>query len=296
MFELKSSLEETFQSWSKPSSDSETNKCDNAQRMIKDAIKNSDVLNKYNIEIIPKGSYYNNTNVRLNSDVDIAVMLKDVFFASYPNGKSQNDFGNISSDYKFEEYRTDVEQAMIEKFGDANIEFGNKSIKVHSNSYRVDADVVPCFEHRRYSENGHYVSGTQFISKLTRENVTNFPKQHYTNGVNKNIDTSKRYKKVVRILKRLRYKMISDGYDFPNISSFLIESLVWNVPNKFFNNPSLTEDVKSAFDYLIEKTSNYDSCKDWGEVSDLLYLFNYKRKYNCNDVNKFLIDAYSYLF
>ena len=76
MFELKSNVEDTCQNWCKPASKTESQKCENALRMIKDAIRESDELKEMNIQIVPKGSYHNNTNVRLNSDVDIAVVLK----------------------------------------------------------------------------------------------------------------------------------------------------------------------------------------------------------------------------
>lgn len=296
IFESKASLEATFQSWSKPASDTEETKCENALKIIRDALNKSDELSKYDIQLIPKGSYHNNTNVRLSSDVDIAVKLKDVFFAKYPSGKTDKDYGNISSTYSFAQYRQDVDRAMEGKFGVENIELGNKAITINSNTYRVDADVVPCFEHRRYSPDGTYITGTEFITRNTNDRVINFPEQHYNNGVNKNNQTARRYKKVVRIFKRLRYNMLEKGYDFENISSFLIESLIWNVPDSKFNNPTLTEDVKDCFNFLIEHTSEHEKCKEWGEVSELLYLFHSGRNYTYIDANRFLRDGYAYLF
>lgn len=295
MFEFKGSLEATFQSWSQPASDSEEEKCENALRMIRDAINKSDVLSNYDINLIPKGSYHNNTNVRLTSDVDIAVKLKDVFFADYPDDKTHKDFGNQDADYSFAEYRSDVDNAMINKFGRDNIDLGNKSIQVNSNSYRVNADVVPCFEYRRYSQNGTYISGTQFFARHSGEKVINFPEQHYINGVQKNNQTSRRYKKMVRIFKRLRYNLLDEGYPVKDVSSFLVESLIWNVPNNRFNNSTLSEDVKQCFNYLITQTSEDDKCKEWGEVSELLYLFHNGRKYSRSDAHQFLLDGFAYL-
>ncbi|MDM5338471.1 nucleotidyltransferase [Fictibacillus enclensis] len=296
MFQLKEGFEATFQSWSKPASDHEESKCENALSMIRDALNKSNALSGFDIQLIPKGSYHNNTNVRLTSDVDIAVKLKNVFYAKYPPGKSRGDYGNQSSSYSFNEYRSEIDQAMIDKFGRQNIEFGNKAIKIHSNSYRVDADVVPCFEYRRYRENGTYISGTEFITRNTSETVKNFPEQHYTNGVNKNTNTSRRYKKMVRIFKRLRYNLIDEGFDVGNVSSFLVESLIWNVPNNRFNNATLTEDVQECFKYLITQTSDESNCKEWCEVSGLLYLFHSGRKYTCKEAHQFLVDGYAYLF
>ncbi|AUD25148.1 nucleotidyltransferase [Bacillus cereus group sp. BfR-BA-01119] len=296
MFELKSSIEDTCKNWCKPASETETQKCENALRMIKDAIRESDELREMNIHIIPKGSYHNNTNVRLNSDVDIAVVLKDTFYADYPKEKSKSDFGNMSSSYKFSDYRDAIERALHAKFGSENVNRGNKAFDLHSNSYRVDADVVPCLEHRRYREDGTFITGTAFDARYTNERVNNYPVQHYENGIRKNNITNRRYKRVVRILKRLRYKMKEDGYEHETISSFLIECLVWNVPNNYFGHVKLSDDVEGSLEYLIYNTSNRDLCGEWGEVSELLYLFHSGRKYTLNQVHDFLKHAKAYLF
>ncbi|GLO66102.1 nucleotidyltransferase domain-containing protein [Oceanobacillus kimchii] len=296
MFEIKSTIEATCQSWSKPASDTEEVKCDNAVRMIKDALKHSEDLDTFKIDFIPKGSFHNNTNVRLNSDVDVAVVLRNSFFTDYPSGKDKNDFGNVSSDYKFSTYREDVYRALIKKFGYENVEQGNKSIKIRSNSYRVDADAVPCLEYRRYQTDGSFLTGTAFMPRDNSNIVKNFPIQHYENGKNKNIETSRRYKKIVRIVKRIRYNMAQESGTHSNISSFLIECLIWNVPNKFFGHTLLADDVLACFNFLIDNTTKYEQCKDWREVSDLLYLFHSERKYTVFETRKFLIDAKNYLF
>ncbi|MFS0751742.1 nucleotidyltransferase [Oceanobacillus sp. 1P07AA] len=296
MFEVNSTIEATCQSWSKPASETEEVKCDNAVRMIKDALRMSNSLDSFEIDFIPKGSYHNNTNVRLNSDVDVAVVLRNPFFADYPSGKGKDEFGHVESDYKFCTYREDVYQALSAKFGYENVELGNKSIKIRSNSHRVDADAVPCLEHRRYDSNGNFITGTAFIPKDNSNIVENYPVQHYENGKNKNVATSKRYKKVVRIIKRIRYSMAQVKDEHTNISSFLIECLIWNVPNNYFGHNLLADDVLACFNYLIDNTAKHEQCKDWGEVSDLLYLFHSGRKYTVYETRKFLIDAKNYMF
>ena len=68
--------EQTFRNWSKPSSKTESTKAENAERMIRTAINNSQILSAKDISVIPQGSYRNNTNVREDSDVDIAVLFQ----------------------------------------------------------------------------------------------------------------------------------------------------------------------------------------------------------------------------
>lgn len=292
----KDDIEQTFTAWSKRSSLTEEQKCENAVRMIKDAIQAHDGLSLLNIDFLPQGSYHNNTNVRLNSDVDICVRLHSTFFYELPDGATKEDFGIIPSPYTFSEYQTAIKEALEAKFGCASVTQGNKAFDVHSNSYRVDADVVACFEHRRYTGKGRYITGTQFYAS-NGSKVVNFPEQHYSNGVTKNTETARRFKRVVRILKRLKMQMEDDGVTgLENISSFLIECLVWNAPNECFNTSTYKEDTENVIGYLFNHTKDIMLCREWGEVSDLLYLFHPGRKYTAEEVNSFIVRAYAHAF
>ncbi|GBG06195.1 nucleotidyltransferase [Paenibacillus agaridevorans] len=292
----KTNLEDTFTKWSKRSSDNEEEKCERALSMIKSAIKEDDQIKNSDISFIPQGSYHNNTNVRLNSDVDICVKLKSTVFYELPEGMKMEDFGMTPSNYTFTDYLKDIERALVKKFGRENVKKGKKAFDVKSNTYRVDADVVACFEHRRYNKDGTYITGTQFYSS-NGEKVVNFPEQHYINGVKKNDETRRNYKRVVRIIKRLKQTMVEEGVEgLDNISSFLIECLVWNVPNNQFNNNKYVEDVRNVLTYLYHETKEESKCKEWGEVSDLLYLFHGGRSYSREEVNAFILRAYNHAF
>ena len=70
------------------------------------------------------------------------------------------------SSYTYQQFKDAVEQAFITEFGSSRVTRGNKALDVHANIYRVDADVVPCFEHRRYTARRaygsfYYLSGTE---------------------------------------------------------------------------------------------------------------------------------------
>jgi len=124
----------------------------------------------------------------------------------------------------------------------------------------------------------------------------NWPIQHYENGVAKNRDTGRRFKHIVRILKKLNLTMEEDGVRIcQRITSFLIECLVWNVPNGILTGySSYTDTVKNALYHLYHHTENEQLCDEWGEVSELLYLFR-GRKWTKKDVNTFTIAAWNYL-
>jgi len=75
--------EEELSKWTKPPSDTEESKVENAIRMVKEAINNDDKLKAKSIEVFAQGSYANNTNVRLNSDIDINVRYTGAFYSCF---------------------------------------------------------------------------------------------------------------------------------------------------------------------------------------------------------------------
>lgn len=293
--------EESFNNWNKPASESEEQRISNALKMIKDAINSYADLRNKNIDIFVQGSYANNTNVRANSDIDVCIMLKDTFNDKYPDGLTREYYGFQSSSYQFATYRQSVIKALANKFGNDNIIQGNKSIKINSNSYRIETDAVPSFQYRNYRyENSRnpdiFVEGIKLIAQ-NGEEVINYPKQHIENGKNKNAQTQRQFKRLVRIFKRIRYHIIDNGNSVNgNISSFLIECLLWNVPNFYFNsNGTYTYRIEEIIKYLYSQTKEDEKCKEWREVSEILYLFHENRKWKIKTTNDFLRQMWNYL-
>lgn len=279
-----------------PPSDTEESKLSNAERMIKDAIADSDEFKEKNTIVFGQGSYANDTNVKNNSDIDINVRLSDTVFIELPLGSKQEDFGYTDSDYTYAEYKDAVERALVAKFGRSEVVRNDKCITVKANNNRVEADVVPTLKYFRHDENGGKAIGTKFITDEGYP-VINYPLQHIENGKQKNSETQKRFKRLTRIFKRIRYKMIDDGVAVSdNITSFLIECLLWNVPNQIYNNnDTWTERLRQAIIFLYNNTKTDEECKEWGEVSELLYLIRPSRKWSREDINKFLLDVWRYL-
>lgn len=289
--------EDTFDAWRKPASDHEEAKLENAKSLVKKALQNNAGLAKYNYEVFGQGSYANDTNVRLNSDIDLNVMFTGAFYYDLPAGKSAGDFSITPWDkLGFADYKDLVEQALIAEFGRNYIRRENKCFRILGTETRGQCDVVPTFELRRYKENGGYVSGIRFYTEQNEE-VDGYPKQHTANAIQKNKDTQRRFKRLTRIFKRIRYKMKDDNVNFPvGITSFLIECLLWNVPNSIFNDAkSWIEMIRQAIIHIYNKTKEEATCSEWGEVSELLYLFRGKRKWTVKDVNQFMVDVWNYL-
>jgi tRNA nucleotidyltransferase (CCA-adding enzyme) len=290
--------EETLNNWRMPPSFSEETKLSNAEQMVKDAINEDKKLSSKSLRIFGQGSYANDTNVRLNSDIDINVQFTEGFYFQLLDGAEEKDVGldKLSpSSYSYSEFKNDVENALVYKFGRDSVKRKNKCITILGNTYRVETDVVPTWEHRRYRKNGLEVKGVKFFSD-EYDQIINYPEQHIANGKVKNNDTKKRFKRLTRIHRKLRYKMIDDGVNVnDNVTSFLLECLVWNVPNTIFNDyGTWTERLKESIRYIYQKTREEKDCKEWGEVSELLYLFA-GRKWSISDVNSYMIQAWNYL-
>jgi hypothetical protein len=290
------SWEDTFRFWAKPPGETELTKCDNAVSAVRKAIDASAKLSEKTIRVFAQGSYCNRTNVRQNSDVDICVLCSDSFFFDLPKGVESNAFGlTVPAPYSFAEYRNDVQSALVGRFLAKGISRGNKAFDIHENTYRIDADAVAAFEYRRYFSDGTYLEGTAFIpDKGSR--VINWPQQNYDNGVSKNKETGGRFKDMVRILKRLQIRMNDEGIEAAkNIPSFLIECLIWNVPDPLFGHDEYRDDVRSALAHLFNSTIKFDDCSEWGEINELKYLFRSAQAWTLPQTHSFISAAWDYL-
>src|SRR4051794_30290977 len=95
--------EQTFKAWTAPSSDTEDQKRDHALQMILDAIRANAELSLHEVQVFPQGSYRNNTNVRVESDVDICVCARDTFFYNFDlaQGFTRADVGFADATYSY---------------------------------------------------------------------------------------------------------------------------------------------------------------------------------------------------
>ena len=287
--------ENTFRSWGQAPSQTEREKCENAERAVRKAIAASSALAARSIKTFAQGSYANRTNVCQDSDVDICVLCRDVFFYDLPAGVLPESYGITPASYDYAQFKNEVGAALSDYFGYSAVTRGNKAFDVHANSYRVDADVVPTFEYRWYTSASAYNEGTKFIPDNGGE-VINWPTQNYDNGVSKNQRTGERFKAIVRIMKRLRNEMneAAIGAAKP-IPSFLNECLVWNVPKEGFGHDTYKEDVQFVIAHLWNNTRTVDSCSEWGEINELKYLFRNAQPWTREQTNTFLQAAWTYI-
>jgi len=289
--------EEIFRQWSQPSSNTESDKAKNAECMIKNAITNNTALSQHKVNVFVQGSYKNNTNVREDSDVDICVCCTELIYADYSIAPNMNDSKAqlVPATYSYIQFKNDLEQALIDKFGSSGVRRGKKAFDVHANTYRIDADVVPAMMRRLYSEDGSYREGIQ-IRSGDNMRINNWPKQHNKNGITKNNRTNKRFKFIVRSIKRLRNFLEKNNVvSATPIPSFLIECLVYLVPDDCFKGDSYKTNVVNCLSYLMKGTLTDDTCKTWAEINGIKYLFWKGQSWNRQKVNQFLNCAYNYI-
>ena len=265
-----------FEAWASPLSDTADQMCQNAESVIGRAIEVDPVLSRVNLRIFAQGSYKANTNVREDSDVDICVCHKDTFFYDLPVGASIGNAGIGPAGVSFADFKNQVGTALHNRFGYDDVTRGGKAFNVKANTYRIHADVVPAIEYRRYYWQGpylNYMSGISFVTD-SGEYVINWPEHTLANGRAKNEDTKRRYKKVVRVLKGLRYEMEEKGYaSAKKVSSFQIACFAYNLENHWYGNDDLYDDVKGVAKQIWFKTYDASRCSSWTEIDEIKPIF-----------------------
>ena len=300
----------TFSQWARPPSKTERTRCDNAVKIIRNAIESHQTLGaelrRGLIMLFLQGSYRNRVNVRADSDVDVGVLYTGSFFARYPAGYSRASFGHGQATYTYSEFKGDLERALIDYLGAAAIQRGNKSIKLRETSYHVEADVAPFFEHQWYFDpHRDPFPGVELRpDNDPSERVINYPealfsgwpKEHYENGRDKNDTTRRRYRGTVRILKKLRNEMEDSGCSVAKpIPGYLLECLVWNTPNSRFEKYQWDDRVQAVLVYLWSNTKDRDSCGTWREVDGIKYLFHVSQAWNLTQAHTFIDAAWDYV-
>ena len=286
----------------RPSSKTEEQKMKNAENAVKRALSITNTpFSQSDYEVFGQGSYANNTNVRNNSDIDINVCYTGGFYFKLPRGKTREEYGlNNPSTYSYRQFKNDVERILVAHFGRENIIRNNKCIHIKENTYHVEIDVVPTWKYRNYGDNYRvYNEGVLLIADNDGKEIINFPKQHLSNGIIKNKSTQRRFKRLVRILKKLNIRMKSEGYyNNDNITSFLLECLTYNFPNnKFYilQDCDWNSILRECIYFFWSKTKDEShEWSNWIEVSECLYL-GYGHKWSKQDVNSFMLNLWNYL-
>lgn len=285
----------SFERWAQPPSKTEQDRCANAESMIKKAIQSSEKLKSRGVSVFTQGSYANRTNVRANSDVDIAVACGTLFYYDLPEGVNHSDYGIVPSSYSYPEFKDDVGEALVSYFGTGAITRGNKAFDIKATSYHVEADVAPFVDYRQYFGRSNHRDGyVLYPDKGTR--IENYPHQHYANGISKNTITNQRFKRVVRILKAVCYEMQDNNTGVSKrIPGFLIECLAGLTPGSQYANSDLTISTGNVIAWLYNNTTPESDCSEWAELNDIKYLFRASQPWSKEDTHQFMLNLWQYI-
>lgn len=289
-------LETTLAGWTGPSSATEQDKQERTERMVKEAIRNH-AFGDCRLTVYAKGSYANNTNVRADSDVDIAVQCHNVEYWEEESPGAHSPGTPYTGIWTPAKLRAEVTAALKAKFpGDVD-ESGGTALTVRSSSARVDADVLPCFDYRYYfSSGGSPRPGTKAF-RTTGQSFKNFPVQQLENGRAKNNSTGTYFKQGVRVLKRVENAMLESGVH-REVQSFFVECLAYNCPDEIFLRPSWTETIRGLLAHIwdgLQGDEPSDESERWLEVNRCKYLFHSSQKWTRADGRDFAQAAWTYL-
>lgn len=286
--------------WIRPSSDSEQDRQDRAKRMIRAAIDEHKVFATASLSIYAKGSYANNTNVRLDSDVDIVVECCDCFHYDYFPSSIQPTVPGSPYVGKWTPalWRQEVLAALVNYFGAREIDAsGAVAIAIAEKpGSRPNADVVPSFQYRRFSsaDRSSYEEGSKVFATNGKE-IINWPTQQLDNGRQKNSATGGRYKNYVRALKNAENRL-SDSKTIAAKPSYLMECLVWNLPNDILTAGDLDDGFRTTLEWLYTHLTNKYVRENWVEPNGLKYLFGAHQKWTVDDAKQLVHETWKILY
>lgn len=300
--------EDQLSKWTSPAFKNEDAKAENTEAMIRKAIAADGFLSTLPLRVYAKGSYKNNTNVRRNSDVDVAIEYTGIVFFGYWQSASKENvwsargiepyagpLRNTSGDFDIARFKNAIGAALAGAFGTGAVTRSNKVFTARESSHSLAADVIPCVTFNQHWSPTGYAEGIQLLAdREPRLSIVNYPHQHYKNGVAKNKATSKRFKSVVRILKNLENLMVAEG-DSLEVAAYLIESLVYNCPNDCFQESTWAAQARSVLIHIWEDTEEESSETRWVEVNGIKYLFHESQKWTRDEARDFVHAAWQYV-
>jgi hypothetical protein len=290
-------LEDKLASWTNPSSPTEQDKQERTERMIREAVDEHAPFAGCRLKVYSKGSYANNTNVKTDSDVDIAVQCTEALYwdeaAAGARPSSTQSYEGIWTPSTF---RKELAAALENKFPGQVDSSGSTAFGINSNTARVDADVVPCFDYRYYFSPKSYNEGAK-VFKKNNDSLVNYPVQQLKNGREKNIRTKSYYKKTARIMKRIENAMLEDGFH-REVPSFFVECLVYNCPDNIFLRRTWTETVEGVITHVWNGLTGDEPTRErdrWLEGNECKFLFHESQSWARTDGRDFVTAAWNYL-
>ena len=275
--------------------------------MVRAALSNNALIKAAGVSIAAQGSYYNNTNVRLEADMDLRAVYPHLKIECAEGISLQaihSQFGIYDTGKPFSATAREIRNVIIgdlqRKFGAQNVDTtGNKAIRLKKQvGTRADVDIVPAFIYWWFMWDAqrtsyHREEGVAILGQ-DEQWIHNFPEQHYTNAIAKRARTSHRFKRNVRILKHIRDELVQHGqFQTNQISSFFIECLAYAVEDIYFlqDQDDRYDRVRRLLYRMAELLSNPVWVQAVREINEIKYLFNPLQPWSVGDASQFVSAA-----
>jgi len=181
--------------------------------------------------------------------------------------------------YTRDAFKADIKKALENAFGATAVSTGKIAYRVREKKTTLPADVVPCWDYMRYDRIDDGVPifhNGSCLFPTGGSRTVNYPAQQKANGNDKNSRTNKRYKRMVRALKKLQTLLVDEGVLSAELPSYLIECLVYNVPPGAFGHDAYLSDMRDVLAAIFNSTLESGNWNDWEEVNGLNYLYRGK--------------------
>lgn len=214
-----------------------------------------------------QGSYGNDTNIRVESDVDIVMELTGAYYydlSALPVDQKQAFQAQVvNANYSFNDFRKDVATRLSSQLG-ADVQLGTKAIRIQARGSRRKADVLACVKHHKltFFAPGHpeqKLEGICFF-KSDGTQVVNYPRLHAESLTRKNQATNGWFKPIVRVFKNARERLIAKGQLTVGVApSYYIEGLLYNVPPQLFGT-TYAATMYQCLDHLYRTDRSQFTC------------------------------------
>lgn len=229
---------------------------------IKSVLEKSDSsYHGQEFEVFLQGSYGNDTNIYNESDVDLVILLNSIMRSdlSELTEEQKNAYHRAypKATYTFDEFKKGVIDQLVTSIGKNDVVPGNKAVKIKANGSRRNADVVICYQYRRYISFNNikvqeYVPGIIFPTTTSGE-IINYPKKHSENCTTNHQATGSMFKPMVRILKNMRSLMVEEGMLCDGVApSYYLEGLFYNIPEAQYVTSSYGDTLCNSINWLLK--------------------------------------------
>lgn len=244
---------------------------------------------EYGPDIYLQGSYGNNTNIEDESDVDIVIEMTTTYYYDINllpeeyqlKFRSEHPPSNRSI-HDFKKHIVDILEGSSYDY-----DLKNKCIKITSGT-SLNADIIVCARFRKFTTYSKYYEGITFWDKEGQQ-IISYPKYHkeFMKEKNKRVPD---FKPTVRIFKNIKTELINSGWiDEDRISSYFVESMIYNVHDYYFTISDLQNRVLEIILWCIKYITHHKMFTPCGRY----YLFgDGENQWDKHDAINFLRNAY----